>query len=465
MTNFSDLPNEMVREVARHIMPENILNFSLVSKNIYDVNLAFLTEHRELRERYSEFEPLEKAAFDGRRLEKSDPEDDPWTPNCLPFDAFSDLLADVLANRRVAPYIKELRMQGWFFDWAPDQDVHIPYTEEQSVLFKKALSKYVLPTKLEEWIKELDAGNENPVISLLLVLLQDIVSIKLEHCSNTEHQLREVIERIRRDCIPGSAILTHLERVNLQYDELRRLAEPSPVDLLAFLATVPSLKSLYAQNFDACTRSHDFSCLLPDSSNIRDLGFKRSVFNFGQLEDLLQGLKELQKFYYIYDMNPASGIEVVLWDPARICKLLFKYAQRSLQVLDLRSERDPLGPIEDLRGFEALKELTLSFPSFRIKGKLPLRTLVSWLPRSIQSISLHDIEVKDIPLLKKTISEVVRLEPSHLPRLQKFCLYAHWDLGAYVKVANKMRRMCEDARFELSLMKEWSRNVQGHSVA
>ena len=383
MAIFSDLPNEMVREVARHVMPEDIENFSLVSKRIYAVNLAFLEEHRDLRERYSAFDNLEKAAFDGRRLEKSDPEDDPWTSNCLPFDVFSTLLTDVLIKRRVAHYIKEFRMQGWFFEWEPDQDQHIPYTEEQFILFKKALSRYVLPTKLEEWIKELDDGHENPVTSLLLILLPNISSIKFEHCSNTAHQLREVIERIRTDCIPGIAILSHLERVNLQYDEFCNQAEPRPVDLLAFLATIPSLKSVYAQAFATVTGPHDFSCLLPQSSNIRDLGFKGSILQFGQLEDLFQGLKALRKFNYIYDMDPANGTGVVPWDPARICRLLLKHAQRSLEVLDLRSERDTVEPIEDFLNFEILKELTLSFPSFRIEGELPLRTLASRLPRSI----------------------------------------------------------------------------------
>lgn len=45
MASFSDLPNEMIREVARHVMPEDMEKFSLVSKRIYAVNLPFLKEH------------------------------------------------------------------------------------------------------------------------------------------------------------------------------------------------------------------------------------------------------------------------------------------------------------------------------------------------------------------------------------------------------------------------------------
>ena len=60
MASFSSLPNEMIREVARHVMPKDIENFSLASKRIYAVNLPFLEEHRELRERYSAFDNLGK---------------------------------------------------------------------------------------------------------------------------------------------------------------------------------------------------------------------------------------------------------------------------------------------------------------------------------------------------------------------------------------------------------------------
>lgn len=189
MASFSDLPNEMVREVARHVMPEDIENFSLVSKRIYAVNLAFLEEHRELRERYSAFELLEKTAFDGRRLRKSPIRIASVTSNCASETTLSNLLIDILANGRRARYIKELRLDGWFLHWVYVRQKHIPYAEEHFVLFKQALSIYVLPTQLEKWVEELESGNEGPIVSLLLILLPDLNSIKFERCSNLAHQL------------------------------------------------------------------------------------------------------------------------------------------------------------------------------------------------------------------------------------------------------------------------------------
>lgn len=262
-----------------------------------------------------------------------------------------------------------------------------------------------------------------------------------------------MIERIKADCIPGIPILSHLERVNLQYNDYYQEADPRPIDFLAFLATMPSLKSLYGQAIATYGDAHDFSCVTPHSSNITDLGFKFCNISLVQLDDLLQGLKALQVFHYIYELY-FEDLALERWDPAGMCKVLLKHAQGSLKILDLRSENMPIGPIESLQKFEVLKELTLSFPSVRLGAHFSSQTLASQLPKSIQKISLHDVDIKDIPLLKDTICEVVYLKPDRLPSLQKLCVCEHWGSGGHIEVASKLRNLCESAGLELFLMKQ-----------
>lgn len=180
MASFSALPNELVSEVAGYVMPEDIENFSLISKGVYDVVLPLLEEHRVLKKRYSAFQNLEKVEFDGYN---------PGSRYLVDPDTFnlsdeiytmskSKLLAEILTSHRVALYIKELRMWGPFEGWQPKFTSHVSYTKEQLALFKQALSTYVLPSKLETWIEELESGNENPIISLLLILLPNLKCIK-----------------------------------------------------------------------------------------------------------------------------------------------------------------------------------------------------------------------------------------------------------------------------------------------
>ena len=403
MAKFSDVPTEIVGEIAGWVMPGEIGTFSQVSKRIYVVALPFLKEHRELKERYSAFDNLERNAFNGRSLQEDPVISGLTTRNCTPGSTLSNLLIDVLANGRVARYIKEIRLEGWLSGWVYEQQEHVPYPEEHFVLFKQALSKYVLPTKLEEWIKDLEAGHESPVISLLLILLPNLNSIKFEHCSNMQHQLREVIERIRTDCIPGIPVLNHFERINLHYINYYKEAHPRPIDFLAFLATIPSLKSLYCQGISTSDGAHDFSCVTPRSSNITHLGFKRCNISLTKLEDLMQGPKALLEFHYIYDewiMKPFQLEHWHQWDPAGMCKLLLNHAQGSLKVLDLRSQNTPVGPIEGLQNFEVLEELIHSLPSLRGGPHFNSQILAAQLPKSVQKISLHHVEEWDLLLLE-----------------------------------------------------------------
>ena len=359
MANFSDLPNELVIEVASHAMPEDLENFCLGSKHIYAVALPLLKEHRELKSRYQDFDNLGQADFDGRRLQKPDVWADSINFNCYTGPQLSELLADVLGNPRTALYIKELRLEGWYRSWE-SSDNHIPYTEERFALFKEVLARYVLPEKLGTWTAEIESGDQGPIISLLLILLPHINSIKDQsYPIPIMHDLREIIERTRTDCISDIQMLSYLKRVTLQYDGYDDHETDRPtIDDLGFLATLPSLKSLYVQYLASFDNVHDFSCLQPHSSNVIELSFKQCALRLGVLGDLFQGLRALQKFHCIY---PAYGEEYAmeLWDPAGICELLMMYARRSLEVLDLRvnlayEETPPFEPIESLRDFEVL---------------------------------------------------------------------------------------------------------------
>ena len=111
---------------------------------------------------------IEEAEFYGGRPKWFNWGETP-TSNCFAGDSFSSLLIDVLQNRQVAPYIREIRHEGWFLCWeseVPDPSnqphMHTPYTEKQFTLFKEALSQHVLPAKLETWIQELESGHEDP---------------------------------------------------------------------------------------------------------------------------------------------------------------------------------------------------------------------------------------------------------------------------------------------------------------
>ena len=145
------------------------------------------------------------------------------------------------------------------------------------------MSTIVLPAKLATWIQELKTGHDDLVISLLLVLLPNMTSLVLQNPDDFSFRsihLKEVVERIKSDCIAGLQTLGRLQQIDLSFDKLETW---HTVHLLALLATIPSLKSLYSQYLITLGDTCDFSCLLPGSSNIKDLGFKRCRLSLGEL--------------------------------------------------------------------------------------------------------------------------------------------------------------------------------------
>ena len=454
MASFSLLPNELVREVARHVMPEDIESFSLISRNVYREALPLLEEHRELKNRYRAFDIIEKAEFYGGR-----PKWHNWgetsTSNCFAGDSFSSLLIDVLQHRRVALYIREIRHAGWFPCWeseVPDPliqpHMRTPYTKTQFTMFKEALPQHVLPAKLDSWIQELESGNEDPVISLLLILLPNIRSMKLEGAPSMRQQrLRDVIVRIKEDCKVDTPVLHRLERVNMQHYDEAHLDMTRSIDF-AFFLTLSSLKSLHGQSIFTGNDSRPFSSLPPDSSSVTELSLTMCNFSLNQLEDLFRGLKSLKKFCFVHE-DSEFNFATALWDPAGICKLLLEHAKQTLEVLVLRSKDKPivlLEPIASLRDFNVLKELTLSLPLFEIGQSwdwwaYPSRHLAHELPESLQEINFQDIEIGHYRLQRDAVRDLVHCKPQRLPRLEKVCLCARleWEVEVPSGVVMNLR--------------------------
>ena len=130
--------------------------------------------------------------------------------------------------------------------------------------------------------------------------------------------------------------------------------------------------------------------------------------------------------------------------------MLSKHAQRSLEGLSIRSNKDPVAPIENLREFKVLKKLILSFSLFQVAG------LASELPVSLEILILHDITGSHISArdLKNTIREVVRFKPRRFPRLEKICFHVTCCPGSQIQPTDKLRKLCENAGFELCFMEE-----------
>ena len=449
MDRLSNLPNELLHEVVKLAMPESIDSFAFTSRRVLAVAWPFIDKYWELRRRYKAFDNIGKAAFNGRRLDTRCIED-PITTNITPSKDLSTLLTEVLKDPSVAYFIREFRLHGWWESWQathpPFEYAHVSYTQEQLSLFRRALSVYVRPEKLGQWIQDVESGDEDPVLSLLLILLPNINSIKFEQCDDMDNRLMEVVKRIRTDCTADVTVLERLEKINLLYFDYSVDHEHSS-DLLAFLATIPSLKCLYSQHMELVCDYQSLRNLSPRSSNITDLAFKNCGLSPGEIGGLLQGIKALQKFTYI-DSEYEPEELAPSWVPAPICKLLLEHARQSLEVLDFRGEIGRKAHIDGLQDFESLKELTLSCSLFRRGASTVSESLMSRLPRCIQRMTLVGIEEEDISFLND-VTDALFDKSDRWPALKQICLHASWDLSARVVNPHKLNTRCSDAGLAL----------------
>ena len=120
--------------------------------------------------------------------------------------------------------------------------------------------------------------------------------------------------------------------------------------------------------------AYDSSCLSPGSSNVTDLGFKRCKLGLGGLGGLLQGMKALKEFRYIYEdtepllFGPVRTTAVT--DLAEMRKLLLKHTGPSLELLDL----------------------------LRVNEE-PVRT--GWEPPGLRGSAAADVELLAVPIRKR----------------------------------------------------------------
>ena len=444
MARFSHMPDELICEIAGYLLPDGIESFSLASSAIFDLTLPYLTEHRRLQRRYRHFRKISVAVVEG------------LAPACT----VSDFVVDVLTHERVRRYIKTLGLyfynNEWVLDYLTPSYGRVMFPVEQSVLFKQALSTYIRPEKVGKWISELKLGKQAPLIGLLLIRLTKLNSIRLVLGAESSSRFKELIERIKTDCVADAPVLSHLELIDSHGTRFPQNGGLYSVDLSAFLATIPSLTTL---------RNHHLSTLydrpvpkqLPSyAPNITSLAFKSCRISLAELNLILQSVRSLQYFTYIFERSALPTNPP--WDPAILCKLLTKYSKRTLEGLEIRSQARsyPIRPIDGFQDFTTLQNLALSIWLFECKPAFRSSTLMSQLPGSIRRLILYDIKkTRDLVLLQDSVPEAIRLKPQRLPGLRSIWFDISEDLGGWLKEVDKLQGPCRDVDIEFCMMHEW----------
>lgn len=282
MAQFCSLPNEILRQISVQVMPEDLENFAATSKHIRSVSGPALEYHRRLIQKYT--------VLSGR----SAPE------------TVEPLLKKVLANPRVGHYVKKIELCEVFDDDSEDQGyiererdigdwsvmrMDGNACEEQSLdLIHAAVNKSKLldPNHLFQIHRDIDDGNKEVLVAILMPLLPNLTVLSIEDPEHA-YQIHSMMRRSK-----GLGVFSKLEHVHLN---LESGAERLELADLEMFMPLPSLRRLSGTDIHQ-TEWTTGLLKQPKISNITVLELYKSRIDPRILVYFLAQFLHLQSFVY-----------------------------------------------------------------------------------------------------------------------------------------------------------------------
>lgn len=384
-----DLPNELLEAILDRVAPNDIENFTSSCKLIHSLATKILQEHKVLKRAFTRVES-----------------------NRGPFSAnqFSGLLYQVLIEPLKADYVQQVLIDGW-------HDYFL-YSNLKMEAFKEAVKNTdSIPfEEKEQWVSQIEAGDENPVLALLLPRLHYLTSMKISLRSMVDEFMFQTVERVVKD--PRSPSLSRLQQVEISGANLPMHS----LGLLTVFAGLPSVISLKACGLDADGSSwdRDFS-LIPQSSNLRDLTLEHCTFSCSAMFNLIKSAKSLRSFTYSLPEDRRNNT-TSSFIQARAA--LLQDAWVSLEELSLRQPYFNPAPTNrtecSFKSWQKLRVLTINYAylmSNKIRTTDDAASLL--LPASLEVLNLFGCCIRSPEWFKDLVAWVARVKEREVPCLKE----------------------------------------------
>ncbi len=409
MTQFTDLPNEIVAMIAETVFPGDIVNFSATSKKIQSLSEKPLQKHHEMKLRHQFY-------------------------SCYKYGTnLSNLLHNVVLQPTIAFYVKYLDLGTWSDRWDDGPEAwYTQYPQEKMVALEKAVAASVPSDQIPTWVTALRSGDEDPALALLLLRLPNLATLSFRRVGITFQCLFQTLTCILDT--PGTTFLSSLTTL-----EVNRQGSKS-WQAINILARVPSLRSITGWMIQDMNNDDDSEYLLPPrSSNVSSLTLLQSGIGAQQLYRFLQGFKALNRLSYsgVYEIRAA----------------LLTHANASLEYLYLSISEDAREKcyIGSLRDFENLTELDTQLAALVNAEDPSGRVLAQMLPASVEKVHLHDEDYHTPKTIQDLITEAAEDKQDDLPNLKELhvSLYMSGMDSGDKEAVVRMQAKCKDAGFDL----------------
>lgn len=310
------------------------------------------------------------------------------------------LLQDLLPNRRLATYVRSVRLGQWdnplrdtIDDVLPGREGHELADKKFGKLIAEEVREcaYVPESEKDLLIDDIKYGDIDACTAMLLTLLPGVREMTLLEGFVVGPWVSYMIYWIARaseepDFDISSAPLRNLEAVRT---ESRYHSDgEAMVVFLAQCSALPSVTTLDCQATKCAGDSpgwswgweHPFGLM-----SVREINIKQSSIRPDLLGCLLERTPLLKRLSYT--VIPESELE---WPPFEICRIFEDYAADNLEELDLDwiAEYLRLGSLQQLTKLKKLRVRSKALAYQYLDETQDLRPLVESLPRSIEDLQL-----------------------------------------------------------------------------
>lgn len=368
MTRFVDLPNEVVGEILDHVHPDDLVNFSMMCKQIHSIATRSLRVHRALLRKYSNLH-WKNDHFGNKH------------------DRFARL-EDLLRNPWVDSYVKSLQIESSTDEddeddeSSTDEEYEPPYYD--TTLLLDAVKQHSSFKGMErgDLIKLVLSRVYEANFVLFIMLLPNLEKIQVKSHLSVRFYMYVAMQKASISSISEPSPLSRLK--TLEFD-----VEPDWLPEIYFasfapILTLSSLESLKCSKIS----ERSVSLRVPQSFNISKLEIGICEMSDKQFFEFLKYFKKLRQFVL------RSGLRNL--DPFWVYSALYAHSRHTLETLSCSGEAQITSPLHSAMGsfvgFEKLKTIDIDFYCLSITPYFDDRSMAGMFPGSIQQISLRNIQ-------------------------------------------------------------------------
>ena len=417
MARFSDLADEIVLSIWPHIHPSAVESFALTNRKIYSLGSKSITVHNRLSKLYKVV--TNKPTGYGKIMRT---------------DLLIKAIVDIIRDPRIAHYVREICIDTCVdcfgaVNTLEDDAERIRETRANLDVISHLLEDcdFVEHREVMIWWCNIEQGNQDPLLGLLLYILPNIRVIRFEPYINEPTLALKLIARIARE---GShPALSKLSELVVEPDEPSGTEDLAVLTTFASLSSVSKLTGKHVSNeyiSDSTFRiKKPFPLFLPKASNVRNVELIESNLPGNIFDQFISTFRSLLSFTYTPCRRNTCTHQTKIhyFDPFVIRNALAFHSGLTLKELTLLACTRRRQYMGTLHSFKSLTHLITDWRLLLPPYSVHRTKLAKALPPSIVDVTLHLDYRFNGRRAKKMIENLCTYKAWDHPNLQiiRFC--------------------------------------------